>query len=169
MFPAFTNAALLAGLAGIAAPVLIHLLLRRRSQRMRFSTVQFFVKKDEQSMRKRKLRNLLLLSLRVILFTLLALAFARPYLPNSLVAGGAAKRQQAIILLDTSASMQSTGPAGQQWKRAKAAAKQILSALNNDDRAALVLCSTHSSTASGFVPPTVLAGKLDDIASGFGH
>ena len=63
MFPAFANALLLGGLAGITAPILIHLLLRRRSQKMRFSTVQFFIKKDEQSMRKRKLRNLLLLSL----------------------------------------------------------------------------------------------------------
>jgi hypothetical protein len=168
MFPVFTNAALLAGLAGLAAPILIHLLLRRRSQRLRFSTVQFFVKKDEQSMRKRKLRNLLLLSLRVILFTLLVLAFARPYLPNIFAGGTNAKRQQAVILLDASASMQSAGSGGQQWKRAKAAAKQVLASLQNDDRAALVLCSTHSSAVSGFVPPSVLARKLDDIPPGFG-
>ena len=32
---------------------------------MRFSSVQFFLKHDEQSMRKRKLRNLLLLATRV--------------------------------------------------------------------------------------------------------
>src|SRR5688572_13099679 len=102
MFPLFTNAALLAGLAGITAPILIHLLLRRRSQKMRFSTVQFFVQKDEQSMRKRKLRNLLLLSLRVMLFTLLVLAFARPYLRHSLAAAAAAKRQQVILVLDNS-------------------------------------------------------------------
>lgn len=168
MWPAFTHAALLAGLVGIAAPILIHLLLRRRSQRMRFSTVQFFVQKDEQSMRKRKLRNLLLLSLRVVLFTLLVLAFARPYLPKSPAAAAAAKRQQAIILLDTSASMQSMGAAGEQWKRAIDQAKKVLSAMSGEDRAALVLCSTHSSTASGFVPPPVITKKLDDLQPGFG-
>src|SRR5262245_1560917 len=163
MFPAFTNAALLAGLAGITAPILIHLLLRRRSQRMRFSTVQFFVKKDEQSMRKRKLRNLLLLSLRVLLFTLLVLAFARPYLRNSFAALNTGKRRQAILLLDTSASMQSVGSNGQQWKHAKESAKQVLAGLQADDRAALVLCATHSTVASGFVPPSVLAKKLEDV------
>ncbi len=168
MFPVFTHAALLTGLAGVSAPILIHLLMRRRSQRMRFSTVQFFVKRDEQSMRKRKLRNLFLLSLRVILFTLLILAFARPYLPNSAAAGGYVKRQQAIILLDDSASMQSVSPNGERWKKAKESAKEILSHLQRDDRAALVLCSSRSATASGFVPASVLAKRLDDIPAGYG-
>ncbi len=163
MFPAFTNVLLLGGLVGVTAPILIHLLLRRRSQKMRFSTVQFFIKKDEQSMRKRKLRNLLLLSLRVLLFALLVLAFAKPYLPNG-AAAATTKRQQTVILLDTSASMQS----GEQWKRAKDLAKKTLAALQNDDRAALVLCATHSSTLSGFVPPSVLAKKLDDVQPGYG-
>ncbi len=167
MFPAFTHAALLAGFAGIAAPILIHLLLRRRSQRMRVSTIQFFVQKDEQSTRKRKLRNLLLLSLRVLLFTLLVLAFARPFLPNGAVAGNT-RRQQAIILLDTSASMQSMGPGGSHWEQAKASVRKLLASLHNDDTAALVLCSTHSSTASGFVPPSVLAKRLEEVAPGFG-
>src|ERR1051325_2797973 len=100
MFPLFTNTALLTGLAGIAAPILIHLLLRRKSQRLRFSTIQFFVKKDEQSMRKRKLRNLLLLATRIILFALIVLAFARPFLRQGGAVAALAQRQQIILLLD---------------------------------------------------------------------
>ena len=79
MFPAFTNFALLAGLGAIVAPILIHLLLKRKSQRMKFSSIQFFLKQDEQSMRRRKLRNLLLLATRVLLF---AVSIPR-VLPNS--------------------------------------------------------------------------------------
>jgi hypothetical protein len=168
MLPAFINFALLGGLIGIAAPVLIHLLLKRRSQRLRFSTVQFFIKKDEQSMRKRKLRNLLLLALRVMVFTLIVLAFARPFLPHSLVAPRTVKHQQAILLLDTSASMQSVGAAGSQWKRAKEMAKQVLVSLQADDRAALVLCSSQTSVASGFVAPSIVLKKLEDVEPTFG-
>ncbi|HEV8542529.1 MAG TPA: BatA and WFA domain-containing protein, partial [Verrucomicrobiae bacterium] len=168
MFPSFANAVLLAGLVGIAAPILIHLLLRRKSQRMRFSTVQFFVKRDEQSMRKRKLRNLLLLAMRVCLFALIVLAFARPFLRNLNAAGSSGKRQQLILLLDTSASMQANGLGGQQWNRAKQFARNLLSKLRADDRAALVTSSTHSSTASEFVPPSVLLQKLDAIEPTYG-
>ncbi|HTG43300.1 MAG TPA: BatA and WFA domain-containing protein, partial [Verrucomicrobiae bacterium] len=167
MLPLFSNAALLAGLAGIAAPVLIHLLLRRRSQRLRFSTIQFFVKKDEQSTRKRKLRNLFLLALRVMLFTLVVLAFARPYLPSG-TAPNAKKRQQVVLLLDSSASLQSTGTGGSQWRRAKEKAGEILRALQPDDLAALVVWPRQGTIDSSFFPPSILTKKLADLEPGFG-
>src|SRR4051812_38623977 len=168
MFPLFTNTAFLAGLAGLGIPVLIHLLLRRKSQRLRFSTVQFFVKKDEQSIRKRKLRNLLLLVSRLALFALIVLGFARPYLPLGGAAASAAKRQQVILLLDSSASMQAASPGGSQWIRAKELARQVLAGLHADDRAALITASTHSSTLSEFAPPSVVSRVLADAQPSFG-
>src|SRR6184192_1288555 len=102
MFPLFTNAAFLGGLAGLSIPILIHLLLRRRSQRLRFSTIQFFVKRDEQSSRKRKLRNLFLLAARLLLFALIVLGFARPYFRGNAAAAGGKNRQQVILILDSS-------------------------------------------------------------------
>lgn len=168
MFPAFTNMALLAGLAAIAAPILIHLLLRRKSQRLRFSTIQFFQKQDEQSMRKRKLRNLLLLLTRVLLFALLVLAFARPFLQNQTAGADGRARQQLVLLLDVSASMQAEGPAGKQWERAKSLARQELAKLHPDDRAALVVCSTRSEVAQEFAPPAAAIAKLDALKPTFG-
>ena len=38
----FSNALMLAGLTTLAIPVLIHLLLKRKKKRLRFSTIQFF-------------------------------------------------------------------------------------------------------------------------------
>jgi hypothetical protein len=84
----FTNAIFLSALAGLAIPVVLHLLLKRKSPRLRFSTVRFFARQDEQATSKRKLRNLFLLSVRLLLFALLVLAFARPYLPFGLGAAG---------------------------------------------------------------------------------
>ncbi|HVY68880.1 MAG TPA: BatA and WFA domain-containing protein [Verrucomicrobiae bacterium] len=168
MFPLFTNIALLAGLAGITAPVLIHLLLRRKSQRLRFSTSQFFVKQDEQSMRKRKLRNLFLLAARCLLFALIVLGFTRPYLPGATGGGAVAKRQQAVLVLDASVSMQANGTGGQQWARARELARKTLAGLAADDRAALIACATQPNTISEFAPPSVVAQKLADLQPTWG-
>src|SRR5687768_9882890 len=130
---------------------------------MRFSTLQFFLKQDEQSMRRRKLRNLLLLATRVLLFALIALAFARPFLPGGEAAAEAGERRQLVILLDTSASMQAISPDGLQWTRALAAARKELGALKMNDRAALVTCSTRADLVSEFTDPSVVLKMLDGI------
>src|SRR5688572_9931002 len=168
MFPTFTNLALLGGLAAITAPILIHLLLKRKSQRMKFSSVQFFLKQDEQSMRRRKLRNLLLLATRVLLFALVVLAFARPFLPNTGAGADGRTRRQLVVLLDTSASMQANTTAGTQWARAVELARQQLSKLNMDDRAALVTCSTRSDLVSQLAPAAAVLKKLELVQPGFG-
>ena len=63
---------------------MIHLLLKRKTERVRFSTIRFFVAQDLQASARRKLRNLLLLSLRLLILALLVFAFARPFLPTGL-------------------------------------------------------------------------------------
>ena len=133
VFPTFTNLALLGGLAAIAAPILIHLLLKRKSQRMKFSTVQFFLKQDEQSMRKRKLRNLLLLATRVLLFALIVLAFARPFLPGGEAApkaGGSAATGHFAGYV--SASMQERVAGRMQWTRALRPREEGIGRIKNE-------------------------------------
>jgi ABC-type anion transport system duplicated permease subunit len=75
----FTNTLMLAGMAALAIPILVHLLLKRRKKQIQFSTLRFFQQQDEQSSRRRKLRNWLLLALRLLIVSLLVLAFSRPY------------------------------------------------------------------------------------------
>src|SRR5437879_7623545 len=99
----FTNIAMLAGLAGLAVPILIHLLLKRKKQRLRFSTLQFFMRHDEHSSQRRKLRNLLLLAVRLLLLAVLVLAFARPFLPNNEAAGTSPQRRLAVLVVARSA------------------------------------------------------------------
>lgn len=164
----FTNPIFLAALAGLGLPVLIHLLLKRKSQRLRFSTVRFFARQDEPASAKRKLRNLLLLLLRLLLFALLVLAFARPYLPLGATAAHARQRRQLILVFDRSASLQAGDSTGARWSSAQKAARELLAALQADDRAALVTCSARAKVASGFAPPTVVAQILADLKPGTG-
>ena len=119
-------------------------------------------------MRKRRLRNLLLLATRVLLFALLVLAFARPFLPTGGAAADGAQRRQLVILLDASGSMQAIGPEGAQWGRAVESARKELTVLKMDDRAALVTCSTRAELVSEFAPPAVVLKKLEQLQPTFG-
>src|SRR5260221_4316353 len=101
----FTQAWMLAGLAALSIPVVIHLLLRRKKTRLGFSTIQFFLKRDEQSSQRRRLRNWLLLSLRLLICTLLVLAFARPFLQHAGALDANRQKRQVIVVLDRSLSM----------------------------------------------------------------
>lgn len=164
----FTNALFLSALVGLGIPVALHLLLKRKSQRLRFSTVRFFARQNEQASSKRKLRNLLLLALRLLVFALLVLAFARPYLPLNTDAANNREPRQVILVVDTSASLQATDAGGVRWARAQKAARGLLTSLKADDRAALVICGNRATIASGFAPPSVVTQKLMDVVPGAG-
>lgn len=164
----FTNTFLLAGLAALGAPVLIHLLLKQKKKRLRFSTIQFFLKQDEQSSQRRKLRNWFLLALRLLIFTLLVLGFARPYLPQGQAGGAGQKKRQVIFIVDRSASMQAADTGVSRWVQAKKRIEQALGELKLEDRAALIGCSSHADILSGFAPPTVINKLLGDLQPAFG-
>ena len=70
----------LLGLAAIGLPVYIHLLRRHSTTPLPFSSLMFFEKGTQSSTRHRRLRYLLLFSLRAALLLLLVLAFANPFI-----------------------------------------------------------------------------------------
>lgn len=160
----FTNAFLLTALAGLGIPVLIHLLLKRRNQRLKFSTLRFFEAQDMKSTSRRKLRNLLLLLLRLLIFALIVLAFTRPYLPGNL--GGPARRprRQVALVLDRSLSLTAKDGAGPRWEAALKAAREALGRLGDDDRAAIVGCAGKAEVLAAFAPAPVTLQKLSAIA-----
>ncbi|HEX3375850.1 MAG TPA: BatA domain-containing protein, partial [Candidatus Acidoferrales bacterium] len=70
----------LAGMAALAVPFYVHLLRRHTTTPRLFSSLMFFEHRTQSSIKHRRLRYLLLLSLRALLFLLLALAFANPFI-----------------------------------------------------------------------------------------
>jgi hypothetical protein len=164
----FMNLGMLAGLAGLAIPILIHLLLRRRRQRLRFSTVQFFQRQDEQSSQRRKLRNWLLLAVRLLLLTLLVLAFARPFLPQSESAAANRQPEQIVFVVDRSLSTQAIEAGAARWQRMKNALRQALGAVAPQDQAALVSCGARTEILSNLAPPDAVLRVLDKLEPGAG-
>src|ERR1051325_8819744 len=93
-----------------------------------------FVRRIEQKVvRRRKLRNLLLLALRCLALLLLAFAFSRPYFTRQNTEAGTS-RSSSVILIDVSASMRY----GDTFERAKKAAKNIVSDAPGDEQIAVV-------------------------------
>src|ERR1043166_2940616 len=93
----------LAGLATIELPLWIHLLRQYRSTPHPFSSLMFFERRVQSSVKHRRLRYLVLLSLRVLLLILMALAFANPFVSRTSASLGGRRLQ--IIALDDSFSM----------------------------------------------------------------
>ena len=161
-WPLFTHTAWLAGLAAVAIPIVIHLLLKSRKPRLRFSTLQFFRQQDERSTRRRKLRNWLLLAARILLISLLVLGFARPYLRDQQAAATAEPPRQVILVIDRSLSMLAADREGARWTRAQTAMRELLIGLRSSDRAILIGCSTRAETLFGpGAPPDALKALKD--------
>jgi hypothetical protein len=71
---------MLFGLAAVAVPVLIHLLHKQRTQRVRWGAMQFLLETSLQERRKQKVEHWLLLLVRMAVLAFLALALSRPLL-----------------------------------------------------------------------------------------
>ncbi|HET9532634.1 MAG TPA: BatA domain-containing protein [Blastocatellia bacterium] len=132
---AFLNPIFLVGALAAAVPVLVHLVRRTRAARMEFASLMFLRRIEQKTIRKRTLRNLLLLAMRCLALLLLAIAFARPYFTgqNPLAAG--AEHTSSVILLDTSYSLRYPGV----FDRAREAAREIIDRATPDERIALVV------------------------------
>lgn len=113
----------LLGLLAVAAPIVFHLIRRAPKGEVPFSSLIFLSASPPRLTRRSRLDNILLLLLRAAALSLLAVAFARPFLREaaSWTLPEDAPRRTAI-LIDTSASLRR----GDLWTRAKAAARRAV-------------------------------------------
>lgn len=70
----------LLGIAAVAGPILIHLLIRPRFKRIPYTMIDFLEVSQKQSRATRRLRELLILLLRCAIVALMACMFAEPFL-----------------------------------------------------------------------------------------
>ena len=69
----------LAGVAAVGLPVWLHLLRKHKTTPLPFSSLMFFERRTQSSIKHRRLRYLVLFTLRTLLILLIVLAFARPF------------------------------------------------------------------------------------------
>src|SRR5215207_10195887 len=110
----FLTPLFLLGLAGLAVPVIIHLIQRERKNVVEFPSLMFLRRIPYQSVQRRRIRHWMLLLMRLGALALIALAFARPFLRRTdPAAAGATGAREVVILVDQSYSM----GYGDRWQR----------------------------------------------------
>jgi len=124
---AFQQPWFLLGLAGLAVPVLLHLISRELARPLEFPSIRFLQKAQLPRRERRRLRDLLLLFLRMLLYALLVLSFARPFWKSDTeVAPLADSIPLDVYLVDSSWSM---GRPGIQ----EAVRKEVLQSVGGDE------------------------------------
>ncbi len=151
----------LAGLAALALPVYIHLLRQHRAQPLPFSSLMFFERSLQSSVRRRRLRYLLLFALRALLVALLALAFANPYVKKPVAAAGAESRL-TVIAVDNSFSMRVSG----RLEKAKADAQAVIAGL---PPGALAQVVSFGSGVNVLTQPVADRSELQAAAASIEH
>src|ERR1041385_6740043 len=98
----FLNPFLLFGLAAVSVPIIIHLLNRRKFQKVVWAAMRFLRISVEQNQRRMRIEDLILLALRCLLLALLAFALARPAFRNTTSDLFGQSKVTGVIILDNS-------------------------------------------------------------------
>ncbi len=114
----FLAPAFLLGALAAALPVALHLMGRRPELRVLFPAVRLLKRSPAQETRRRRLRDLVLLALRVSAIALLAVAFARPYFAQAVAPSRA---DVVVVAVDRSFSMSAPGQFARALSRARSA------------------------------------------------
>ena len=123
----FKNPNILYALFALLIPIIVHLFQLRRFKKVAFTNVAMLKQLELQTRKSAKLKKWLILLTRLGFFTMLILAFAKPYFPSKNKANDAP--QETLVFLDNSFSMQGSGVSGVLLANSK---QQILETLKEE-------------------------------------
>lgn len=130
----------LAGVAAVGLPIWIHLLKRHKTDPRLFPSLMLFEKREQSSMKHRRLEYLLLFALRAAMLILLALLFANPFIRRPVSAANSKKL--TVIAVDHSFSMR----AGDRLAQAKAEALDVLGKVKAGEQAQVIALGSGVET-----------------------
>ncbi|HEX5500569.1 MAG TPA: BatA domain-containing protein, partial [Thermomicrobiales bacterium] len=145
----FNHPAMLAWLAVAAAPLVIHLLNRRKHREMPWAATQYLLAAIRKSSRRIRIEQWLLLAMRTLLVVLLALAMAEPVLEQTGMKFVSGQRTHKLLVIDGSYSMAYRVADQSRFERAKELAARIVNESRQGDGFTLLLMAS---------PPRVLVG-----------
>lgn len=145
----FNHPAMLGWLAAAAAPLIIHLLNRRRHRPMEWAAMQYLLAAVRKHSRRIRVEQWLLLAVRIVLIVLVVLALADPFLAHTGLTFVSGERAHKVFVVDASYSMTYRAADTSRFERAKQMAAQIVGESRQGDGFSLVLLAA---------PPRVLVG-----------
>jgi hypothetical protein len=145
----FLNPLLLFGLAAVSVPIIIHLLNRRKFQKVVWAAMRFIQTSVERNQRRMRVEDMILLALRCLLLALLAFALARPALQSASSDLFGQTKVTGVIIVDNSASMGMSDGTMTRLEKARKAAEQALDTMPAGSSTAVLLAS---DIANGVIP-----------------
>jgi hypothetical protein len=140
----FLAPVMLLGAAAAAIPIAIHFFFRSRYRIVPWAAMKFLLTSIEQTSRRLRFQELLLLICRCALLILLALALARP-LSSSVRGAGQGEAVLAVLMVDNSYSMGATDGAIDRFGRAKEAALKVIDQLPAHSSVQIITCADRAN------------------------
>jgi hypothetical protein len=149
IFAFFNHPAMLGWLAAAAAPLIIHLLSRRRHREMPWAAMRYLLAAVRKSSRRIRIEQWLLLAVRTGIIVLAVVALAEPFLERAGLNFVSGQRTHKLLVIDASYSMQYRAADKSLFERAKEMAGRIVDESSQGDGFTLVLMAS---------PPRVVVG-----------
>ena len=124
-------------MAAVAVPLFLHFFNLRQPRTVEFSSLAFVKELQASAVQRVRIKEWLLLALRMLAIACLVMAFARPTLTSSLGGvGGSAPTTHAIVL-DNSLSMSADGEGGAYFDQAVQKVQGVLGTVEENDEVLL--------------------------------
>jgi len=134
----FLNPAILFGLFAAAIPIVLHFLNLRKFKKIEFSTLAFLKELQKTKIRRIKIKQWLLLLVRIAIILFIVAAFARPTVKNTAFGNSSVAKTTAVIIIDNTFSMSVVTEKGSYLNQAKQLAKNLLSNFREGDEIAVI-------------------------------
>lgn len=165
----FLNAALIAGMAAVAIPIIIHLFHRSKFKIVPWGAMHLLEAVLRKNTKRLKLEQLILLLIRCSIPVALALCMARPVITglDPLLKNN---KISTVLIIDNSYSMEAGGPSNSNFQKAREAARQIVDNLVPGSDVAIIQMAGGASMLLD--DPTFdldrVRGELGKMRAGYG-
>ena len=145
----FNHPGLLWGLAAAPLPILLHLINRTQAKRVPFTALRFIEQSLAQQSIKYRLREWILMALRVAMMALLALLLSRPFVRSKYFSFAQKVQSSAVLVLDDTLSMSYREGQRMLGERAREEALKYLDTLTEGSRVSFYPLSEDPGALSG--------------------
>jgi len=164
LFSLWAHPAMLAWMAAASAPLILHLLNRRRHREVVWAAMQYLLAAMKKNSRRILIEQWILLAVRTLLIALLVLAVAEPVLEQAGIVAGVGQPTHKVLVIDGSYSMAYKPTDKSRFDRAKQLAEEIVAGSRQGDGFTLLLMADPPQVVVG-TPSFGARDFIDEIAN----
>lgn len=164
----FLNPGIFNFLWAAALPLILHLISRTRTKKVKFSTVRFIKELERDTIKRFRIKQWLLVLIRTLIIIFLVFAFARPVSEGFVPEWMANTDASGVVLIDNSASMAAKVQGLTNLDRLKEAAGSVLAGLDRELSVSIYQTTPLKLIYEGGNYPDQVRKNLFDISQAHG-